>query len=178
MDPKQEGSRAQPACHQCIESNSPCTGKSPCHRCDHYSLNCVYPSRAKPACLECGRNISECNLQTPCQRCRQLSLQCVYSTQVELDHRANASVAVASRSEEAWPEQKSIGSPSGELKTRSVAASARLGAGLAMSGGGETRHGTREPDSYFLKEHIKGIDEDHLAKFKPDRKEWKTDRTG
>ena len=40
----------------------------------------------------------------------------------------------------------------------------------------ETRHETREPDSYFIKEHNKGIDEDHLARFKPDKKEWKMDR--
>lgn len=43
-------------------------------------------------------------------------------------------------------------------------------------GGGETKYDTREPDSYFMWEHNKGIDEDHLAKFKPDKKDWKTDR--
>ena len=53
-----------------------------------------------------------------------------------------------------------------------MGASARFGAGGL--GGRETRHETREPDSYFIKEHNRASDEDHLAKFKPDKKEWKT----
>lgn len=57
-----------------------------------------------------------------------------------------------------------------------MAAGARLGAREEGLGRGETRHETREPDSFFIKEHNKGIDEDHLAKFKPDKKEWKMDR--
>lgn len=173
MDRKQEGTRVQSACRHCIESNSPCNGQIPCHRCGHYSLNCVYSSRARTACLECSRNIAECDGETPCQRCRQRTLQCVYSNQMGLDHRASASVIVASNSEEAWPEQNSFGSRSGDIETRARGPGASQ-AGLAR---GDTRHETREPDSFFIKEHNKGIDEDHLAKFKPDKKEWKTDRT-
>ena len=85
---------------------------------------------------------------------------------------------VASQSGEAWPEQTSLRSRSGETETRPTAAGARPGAGQEGLGGGETRHETREPDSYFIKEHNKGIDEDHLARFKPDKKEWKVDRNG
>ena len=163
MDRKQEGSRVQSACHQCIESNSPCNTQIPCHRCRHYSLNCVYLGRAQPVCLECSRTVSECDGETPCQRCRQRTLQCVYSTQVEVDRRANTSAVAGSRPEEAWPEQNSFGSRSEETETRPT---------QRDSG----RHDTREPDSYFIREHNKGIDEDHLAKFKPNKKEWKTER--
>lgn len=179
MDRKQEGSGVQSACHQCIDSTSPCNGQLPCHRCGHYSLNCVYPSRTQPACLECSRNISECDGETPCRRCRQRTLQCVYSTPVEVDHRSNAPAVVASQPEEAWSEPNPFGSRSGESENRVTAAGAtnpRVGASQAGLGRGETRHETREPDSYFIKAHNKGIDEDHLAKFKPDKKEWKTDR--
>ena len=100
----------------------------------------------------------------------------MYPTQLEMDHRVNASAVMAGQSEEAWPEQNSFGSRSGEIETRPTVASARFGAREGGSGGRETRHETREPDSFFIKEHNKGIDEDHLAKFKPDKKEWKTDR--
>lgn len=162
MDRQPEGSRVQLACLRCIESNSPCNGQLPCDCCRHYSLNCVYPSRRRPACLECSRSISECDGETPCQRCRQRGLRCVPSTQVEPG-------VVTSQSEEAWPEQSSFGSRPGEMETRPTVARGSVG-------GGETRHDTREPDSYFIKEHNKGIDEDHLAKFKPDKKEWKMDR--
>lgn len=177
MERKQEGSRVQSACRKCVESNSPCNGQIPCHRCGHYSLNCAYTNRAHPTCLECSRNISDCDGESPCQRCRQRALQCVYSTQVETDHRANASAVVASQSDEAWPDHHSYGSRSAEIESRSTVANARFGAREGGLGGRETRHETREPDSYFLKEHNRGIDEDHLAKFKPDKKEWKMDRT-
>ena len=170
MDRKQEGSRVQSACHQCIESNSPCNGQKPCQRCGHYSLSCDYLSRARPACLECNRNVSECDGETPCQRCRQRSLQCVYTTQVE------RSAVAASLPEEAWPQQTSFGSRLGETETRSTAASARLGTSQVALGAGDMRYDTREPDSYFIKEHNKGIDEDHLAKFKPNKDDWKLDR--
>ena len=81
-----------------------------------------------------------------------------------MDLRSNAPTAVAGQSE---PETR---------PTAAGPASSRFGAGQAALGPGETRHETREPDSYFIKEHNKGIDEDHLAKFKPDKREWKTDR--
>ena len=100
----------------------------------------------------------------------------MYSTQTETDHRANGSAIVASQSEEAWPEQNHFGPRSQEMETRPTAAGTRLGGREGGLGDRETRHETREPDSYFIKEHNKGIDEDHLAKFKPDKKEWKTDR--
>ena len=177
MDRKLEGSRAQSACRHCIESNSPCNGQIPCHRCGHYSLNCVYLSRAHPTCLECSRNISECDGDTPCQRCRQRTLQCVYSSQVEMDYRANAPAVVASQSEEAWPERNPFRSRSRDMETRPMASGARMGGREGGLGARDPRHETREPDSFFIKEHNKGIDEDHLAKFKPDKKEWKTDRT-
>ena len=178
MDRKQEGSRVQSACDQCIRSTTPCNGQIPCHRCAHFALNCVYPSRAQPACLECSRNISECDGETPCQRCTRLTLQCVYSTQAEPDRRATTSAVVASQSGEAWPERSSLPSRSGETDTRPTAAGGRLGANQEGLGGGDARQDTREPDSYFIKEHNRGIDEDHLAKFKPDKKEWKVDRAG
>lgn len=69
-----------------------------------------------------------------------------------MKERGNGGAVVASQSEELRPEQNSLESRSRET---------------------EIRHETREPDSYFIKEHNKGIDEDHLAKFKPDKKEWK-----
>ena len=175
MDRKQEGSRVPLGCHQCIENGSPCNGQIPCLRCSHYSLNCIYPSRAPPACLECSRNLSECNGETPCQRCRQRALQCAYPTQAEPDSRANVSAVVPSQSEEAWPEQSSSRSRSGDIETRFTAAGARASKGGL--GAREIRHDTREPDSFFIKEHNRGIDEDHLAKFKPNRKDWKRDRT-
>lgn len=174
MDRKQEGSRVHSACHSCNDSNSPCSGQIPCHRCAHYSLNCVYPVRAQPACLECSRNISECDRETPCQHCSQLTLQCVYPNQVGLERRANASAVVASQSGEAWPEQTTLRPRSGERETRPTAAGGSLGANQRSLGGGEARQETREPDSYFIKEHNRGIDEDHLAKFKP----GKMDRVG
>lgn len=62
------------------------------------------------------------------------------------------------------------------MEARPTAAGGRVGERKEGLGGGETRHDTREPDSYFMKEHNKGIDEDHLAKFKPDKKEWTMDR--
>lgn len=83
------------------------------------------------------------------------------------------SAVVASQSEEVWPERISSRSRSGDIETRPTAAGAR--ASKAGLGAGETIHDTREPDSYFMKEHNKGIDEDHLAKFKPNKKEWKRD---
>lgn len=178
MDRKQEGSRVQSACQSCNESNSPCNGQIPCQRCGHYCLNCIYPRRAQPACLECSRNISECDGETPCQRCSRLTLQCVYSTQAVLDRRADASAVVASQPGEAWPEQNALRSRSRETDTRPTAAGGRLVANQEGLGGGEARQETREPDSYFIKEHNRGIDEDHLAKFKPDKKEWKVDRVG
>ena len=95
-----------------------------------------------------------------------------------MDNRANASVVMASQSEESWPERNSYGSRPAETETRPTAANARFGAREGGLGGRETRHETREPDSYFIKEHNRGIDEDHLAKFKPDKKDWKTDRIG
>ena len=176
MDRKQDGSRVQSACRQCVESNSSCNGQMPCHRCGHYSLSCVYQSRAHPSCLECSRNVSECDGESPCQRCRQRALQCAYPTRPNIDHRANLSSVLASQSEEAWPEQNTFGSRAAEAETSSTAAGARVGASQGLSGPRETRHETREPDSYFIKEHNRGIDEDHLAKFKPDKKDWKTDR--
>lgn len=176
MERKQEGSRVQSACHQCIEGNAPCNGQIPCHRCGHYSLDCVYLSQAQPPCLECSRTASECDGETPCHRCRQRTVQCVYSTRVDWDQRASASAVVASQSEEAWLEQNSFGSRPGEIETRPSAVAVRLGDSQAALGEGETRHDTREPDSYFIMEHNKGIDEDHLSKFKPDKKEWKMDR--
>lgn len=178
MDRRQEGSRVQSACRQCIESNSPCNGQVPCHRCGHYSLSCVYLNRTHPTCLECSRNISECDGESPCQGCRQRASQCVYSSQVEMDRRANTSALAASQSEEAWPDQSSFESRSAGIETRPTAASTRFGAREGGLETRETRHETREPDSYFIKEHNRGIDEDHLAKFKPGKKEWKMDRIG
>ena len=178
MDRRQEGSRVQSACRQCIESHSPCNGQVPCHRCGHYSLSCVYLNRAHPTCLECSRNISECDGESPCQGCRQRASQCVYSPQVEMDRRANTSAVVASQPEEAWPDQGSFESRSVGIETRPTAASARFGTREGGLETRETRHETREPDSYFIKEHNRGIDEDHLAKFKPGKKEWKMDRIG
>lgn len=101
----------------------------------------------------------------------------MYPTQMEMDNRANVSAVVAGQSEEAWPEQNSYGSRSVEMETRATAANARFGAREGGFGVRETRHETREPDSYFIKEHNRGIDEDHLAKFKPGKKEWKTERS-
>ena len=95
---------------------------------------------------------------------------------METDHRANTSTVVASQSVEAWSEHSSYGSRSAEIETRPTATNARFGARECGLGARETRHETREPDSYFIKEHNRGIDEDHLAKFKPDKKEWKMDR--
>ena len=96
---------------------------------------------------------------------------------MEVDNRANVSAVVTGQSEEAWPEQNSYGSRSAEMEARATAANARFGVREGGLGGRETRHETREPDSYFIKEHNRGIDEDHLAKFKPAKKEWKTDRS-
>lgn len=174
-----DGNRVQSACYSCNDSKSPCSGQIPCHRCVHYTLNCNYPSRAQlgPACLECSRKLSECDRETPCQHCSQLTLQCVYPTLAQLERRANASAVVASQSGEVWPEQISLRSRSRERETRPTAAGGSLGANQRSLGGGEARQETREPDSYFIKEHNRGIDEDHLAKFKPDKK-WKVDRVG
>ena len=94
-----------------------------------------------------------------------------------MDYRVNAPAVVASQSEEIWPERNPFRSRSRDMETRPMAAGARLGGREGGLGARDPRHETREPDSYFIKEHNKGIDEDHLAKFKPDRKEWKTDRT-
>ena len=80
-----------------------------------------------------------------------------------MNDRGNGGAVLAGPSEEARPEHSSLESRPGESETRPAAAGAV---------GRETRHDTREPDSYFIKEHNKGIDEDHLAKFKPEKKEW------
>lgn len=87
-----------------------------------------------------------------------------------MDHRTIAS-------EEAWHEQNPFTSRSGEIETRPTTAGLRIGGREGRGEArGEARRETREPDSYFIKEHNRGIDEDHLAKFKPDKTEWKTDR--
>lgn len=95
-----------------------------------------------------------------------------------MDRRGNTSAVAASQSEEAWPDQSSFESRSAGIETRPTAASTRFGAREGGLETRETRHETREPDSYFIKEHNRGIDEDHLAKFKPGKKEWKMDRIG